>query len=218
MKIPSIQQLKKQDFSSVLEPTFQKKLESQKVYLFIGRLLEIVFSICALLFFAPFWILIILLIRIDSKGKAVFIHQRIGKSGKPFMLYKFRTMFIDSDSQEYAPVSLNDQRITRIGKFLRRTSLDELPQFINVLKGEMSLVGPRPEMEFIVKKYSDLERARLLVKPGITGLWQIRGRKDLPLQQNVEYDLYYIMHRSLWLDLKIILETIIVVWKGKGAY
>ncbi len=218
MKTPSIKKLKKQDFSPLLKTDYQKKLESQTVYLFLKRLIDIVLSLTAIILFAPFWFLVILLIRIDSKGNAVFIHQRIGKNGKPFMLYKFRTMFIDADSQEYAPVSLDDKRITKIGRLLRRTSLDEFPQFINVLKGEMSLVGPRPEMEFIVKKYTELERARLLVKPGITGLWQIRGRKDLPLHQNVEYDLYYIARRSLWLDLKIILETIILVWKGKGAY
>ncbi len=218
MKTPSIQKLKKQDFSALLKTDYQKKLESQTAHLFLKRLIDIVLSLTAIILFAPVWILVILLIRIDSKGNAVFIHQRIGKNGKPFMLYKFRTMCIDADSQEYAPVSLDDKRITKIGRLLRRTSLDEFPQFINVLKGEMSLVGPRPEMEFIVKKYTELERARLLVKPGITGLWQIRGRKDLPLHQNVEYDLYYITHRSIWLDLKIILETIIVVWKGKGAY
>ncbi len=218
MKTPSIQQLKKQDFSALLKTDYQKKVESQTLYLILKRLIDILLSLSAIILLAPVWILVILLIRIDSKGNAVFIHQRIGKNGKAFMLYKFRTMFIDADSQEYAPVSLDDKRITKIGRLLRRTSLDEFPQFVNVLKGEMSLAGPRPEMEFIVQKYTEFEKTRLLVRPGITGLWQVRGRKDLPLHQNVEYDLYYIVNRSLWLDLKIILETIIVVWKGKGAY
>lgn len=181
-------------------------------------MVDIFFSLLILTLLAPFWLLIILFIHLDSRGKALFVHERIGKNGKPFQLYKFRTMVDGSSDQEFAPVSLDDKRITRIGKFLRRTSLDEIPQFWNVLKGEMSIVGPRPEMGFIVKKYTILEKTRLLVKPGITGLWQIRGRKDLPLHLNVEYDFFYIQHESLWLDLIILFKTISVVISGKGAY
>jgi len=117
-----------------------------------------------------------------------------------------------------APRHGDDPRITEIGKWLRRYSLDELPQFWNVLKGEMSLVGPRPEMPFIVAQYTDWQKIRLQAKPGITGIWQILGRKDLPLEENIEYDLYYIFHQSFFLDLAIILRTIPHLLFPRGAY
>ena len=119
---------------------------------------------------------------------------------------------------ELAPQKINDRRITRIGRLLRKFSLDELPQLINVLKGEMSLVGPRPEMPFIVKKYEDWQRRRLDVKPGITGLWQIIGRKNLLLHENLQYDFYYIRNQSLISDIAILLKTIPGILFGKGAY
>lgn len=219
VKIPKIEHLKKESFAELLDPDFQKRLVSRRpIYRFLKRLIDIIFSIVALLFFAPVWIIIIILIRLDSRGQAIFRHERIGKDGKTFTLHKFRTMFEGVKTQEFAPLSLDDKRITRVGKFLRKTSLDEVPQFWNVLMGQMSLVGPRPEMGFIVKKYSNVQRSRLLVKPGITGLWQIHGRKDLPLHENAEYDFFYIKHQSLLLDLIILLKTISVVISGKGAY
>ena len=197
----------------------QEIIYTQKpIYEAIKRAIDIVFSIISLFLFAPFWLLIVVLIHLDSPGKAFFAHTRIGKNEKPFTLYKFRTMYQGVKDQELAPESPGDKRITSIGKFLRRTSLDEIPQLLNIIKGEMSLVGPRPEMGFIVEHYTAHERKRLLVKPGLTGLWQIKGRKDLPLYQNLEFDFYYIQHRSLWLDLVIILKTIVVVISGKGAY
>ncbi|MGQ9733011.1 MAG: sugar transferase, partial [Candidatus Zipacnadales bacterium] len=119
---------------------------------------------------------------------------------------------------EEAPSTEEDARITSVGRWLRRSSLDELPQLWNVLRGEMSLVGPRPEMPFIVEQYEPWQRRRLDVKPGLTGLWQILGRKDLPLRDNIEYDFYYIRNRSLTLDLVILLKTIGVVLRGRGAY
>ncbi len=218
MKIPPLEKLKKTDFREVPAKDFRKGLEAGRGYILAKRVLDVLFSLIALTVFSPLWLLLILLIRLDSKGRAIFKHRRVGKDGKTFMLYKFRTMKRGVKDEEFAPVSLADERITRVGKFLRKTSLDEVPQFYNVLRGEMSLVGPRPEMKFIVDTYTELQRARLLVLPGITGLWQVMGRKDLPLHENVECDLYYILHRSLWLDLKIILLTFIVVLKGKGAY
>ena len=197
----------------------QEIIYAQKpIYEAIKRAIDIVFSIISLFLFAPFWVLIVVIIHLDSPGKAFFAHTRIGKNGKPFTLYKFRTMYQGVKDQELAPESPGDKRITSIGKFLRRTSLDEIPQLLNILKGQMSLVGPRPEMGFIVEHYSAHELKRLLVKPGLTGLWQIKGRKDLPLHQNLEFDFYYIQHRSLWLDLVIIIKTVVVVISGKGAY
>jgi len=134
-------------------------------------------------------------------------------------MYKIRTMDPRVDLYAEAPTDPNDRRISgRLGRFLRRTSLDELPQLWNVIRGEMSLVGPRPEMPFIVDRYKDWQRRRLVVKPGITGLWQIMGRKDLPLHANLEYDFYYIQNQSILFDLAILLKTLPVVLLGKGAY
>ncbi len=203
----------------LLEPEIQKEIvERSMASLLTSRLLDIFFAVTILILFAPLWIVMTLLIRIDSKGPVIFKQQRVGKDGKVFSLYKFRTMYEYAKEQEYAPTSPDDPRITKRGRFLRRTSFDEIPQCINILKGEMSLIGPRPEMEFLVKKYTPLERTRLLIKPGLTGLWQIYGRKDIPLYNNMEYDFFYLLHRSLWLDLVILGKTMGVIVMGKGAY
>ncbi len=166
----------------------------------------------------PFIPLISILIRISSPGPAIFRQRRIGKNGEAFTMYKFRTMHAEVDEYAEAPIDPNDPRILPIGRWLRRTSLDELPQLWNVIRGEMSMVGPRPEMPFIVQNYEAWQRQRLTVKPGITGLWQILGRKDLPLHANLEYDFYYIQNQSLLFDLTILLKTVPVVIFGKGAY
>ena len=175
-------------------------------------------SLAALAGLSPLFLLIVFLIRLNSPGPAVFTQNRVGLEGRIFKIYKFRSMFREANHEDYAPREATDPRITKIGRFLRRTSLDELPQLWNVLKGEMTLVGPRPEMKFIVDTYTPLQRARLIVKPGLTGLWQIYGRKDLPLHENVEYDLYYILHRSPWLDMLTILRTSYVVIGGRKTY
>jgi exopolysaccharide biosynthesis polyprenyl glycosylphosphotransferase len=195
-----------------------KKRSANLIYRFVKRTIDFVLSLAGLAVFSPFWLIIIVLIKIDSKGKALFTQERVGKDGEMFKMFKFRTMKKDADLYEEAPRSSDDKRITRIGKFLRKTSLDELPQLINVLKGEMSLVGPRPEMLFIVKTYTKWQKKRLEVKPGLTGLWQILGRKDLPLHENIEYDFYYIQNQSLLLDLVIMIKTIWAVISGKGAF
>jgi exopolysaccharide biosynthesis polyprenyl glycosylphosphotransferase len=185
---------------------------------FVKRVLDL---IIALLIFIPallIWPIIVFYIRFDSKGRAIFKQERIGKDGNPFILYKFRTMYVETPKFQEAPEQPNDPRITKVGRFLRKYSLDELPQLINVLKGDMSMVGPRPEMPFIVSKYEDWQCRRLSVKPGITGLWQIVGRKKLPLYQNLEYDFYYIKNQSLLLDLIILWKTIPAVVFGKGAF
>ena len=212
MRFPTIHELKKEHFTD-LEQNLRRPLYERS-----KRFFDLVFAALGLVIFAPVWLLLAVVIRLDSAGKAVFTHERVGMDGKLFKLHKFRTMYQGVKDQELAPESPNDSRITRVGKFLRRTSLDEVPQLLNVLQGNMSLVGPRPEMPFIVKHYSQHERKRLLVKPGLTGLWQIFGRKDLPLHHNLEYDFYYIRHRSLWLDFLILLKTVGVVISGKGAY
>lgn len=192
--------------------------ETKVLYQIIKRLLDVGLSGFALLLFSPLILGIAVLIRWESKGPALFKQKRVGERGALFTLYKFRTMHRDTNPHEHAPKDAKDSRVTRIGGWLRRTSLDEIPQFWNVLKGDMSLVGPRPEMPFIVAGYKEWQRRRLDVKPGITGLWQILGRKNLPLHENIEYDFYYIKNQSLLLDLVILLKTVGVVLRGKGAY
>jgi len=159
----------------------------------------------------------------------IFKQQRVGENGQLFWMYKFRTMVCGAEEAQRAVAVRGedgkivykvrgDPRVTRVGRILRRTSLDELPQLFNVLKGEMSLVGPRPEQVFIVEQYEPLQRRRLAVPPGITGWWQISGRSDLPLHLNTQYDLFYIRNYSLLLDLRILWKTVAAVIRGKGAY
>ncbi|MEW6756328.1 MAG: sugar transferase [Candidatus Latescibacterota bacterium] len=137
-------------------------------------------------------------------------------AGRPFMVYKFGTMTVDSPTFGPKPSSFDDERVTRVGRFLRRTSLDELPQLLNVLRGEMGLLGPRPEQPFLVARYQDWHRERLSVLPGMTGWWQVTGRKQ-PMHDHVEEDLYYVRHRSLSLDLRILVRTVAAVLRGNGA-
>ncbi|MFH1861280.1 MAG: sugar transferase, partial [bacterium] len=161
-----------------------------------------------LLLSLPFWLILAIFIPLESAGPILVRSERVGKKGRHFFLLKFRTLYRDVPLDENAPSSWDDPRVTRIGRFLRRTNLDEWPQLINILRGEMSLVGPRPEMMSIADGYSDWQKLRLEVKPGITGLWQIMGRKDLFVHENLEYDFYYIKNRSILLDLTILLRTI----------
>lgn len=162
--------------------------------------------------------LVAFLIRLDSPGPALFSQDRIGTRGRRFRMYKFRTMRLETEPYAEAPSDADDPRITRFGRWLRKTSLDELPQVFNVLRGEMSMVGPRPEMPFIVEEYEPWQRRRLEVPQGITGLWQIAGRKQLPLRRNLEYDFYYIRNWSLMLDIVILLRTMPAVFFGRGAF
>lgn len=182
-------------------------MTSLKIYDISKRLLDITVSILCIIFLSPVFVVISVLIWLDSADSPIFIQKRIGKNGVLFMLYKFRTMKKETPAYMLKPGE-DDVRITRIGRFLRNTGLDELPQLFNILKGEMTLVGPRPEMPFIVAGYQEREKERLKVKPGITGLWQLSGKTNLPIHYNLEYDLFYIKKRSLLLDLKILSETL----------
>lgn len=196
----------------------QRRDWSWRGYLALKRAVDVLLSLMALLCLSPLFPLLAWLIRRDSPGPAIFRQERIGQHGRPFVMYKFRTMYVEAPKYAYKPRDGNDPRITPLGRFLRRTSLDEIPQFFNVLKGEMSLVGPRPEQPFIVEAYEPWQQRRLLVKPGLTGWWQINGRSDKPMHQHVEYDLYYVDHQSLLLDLKILFKTIPVVLSRAGAH
>ena len=168
-------------------------------------------SLCLLL---PVFLIISLAIKINSKGPVFFKQDRVGKDGKVFQMYKFRSMHVDTNPYAVNPTSQDDYRITRVGRYLRKTSLDELPQIINVLKGEMSFIGPRPEMPFIVKEYDEIHKERLKVLPGITGLWQLSGDRKRAIHKNMDYDLYYIRNCSFFLDGAILIETMIFALRG----
>jgi exopolysaccharide biosynthesis polyprenyl glycosylphosphotransferase len=182
------------------------------------RALDLVLAGLGMLASAPLWAWWALRIKLDSPGPVFFRQDRVGRAGGRFSMLKFRTMREEVEPYEVAPRVDHDPRITRYGRFLRRTSIDEVPQLWNVLRGDISLVGPRPEMPFIVDEYDDWQRRRLTVKPGITGLWQILGRKDLPMHDNLQYDFYYIRNRSLWMDLSILVRTVGAVLSRRGAY
>jgi exopolysaccharide biosynthesis polyprenyl glycosylphosphotransferase len=163
---------------------------------------------------SPFFLLLAILIKLDSKGPALFRQERVGLNGRRFRMFKFRTMYTEVPAYAYSPKKSDDLRITRVGRFLRRTSLDELPQLLNVLLGNMSLVGPRPEMPFIVETYTERHFQRLQVKPGITGLWQLSGDRSCLIHENIEYDFYYIKHRNFFMDLAVLLHTTIFAARG----
>ena len=187
-------------------------------YLFAKRSLDIVVSAGVLALTSVFFLVSAVLIKRESAGPVFFKQVRIGKDGKPFEMFKFRTMHHHDCEDAPAPDSETDPRVTRVGRFLRRYSLDELPNFLNVLRGEMSVVGPRPEMPFIVETYGPMDRERLRAKPGVTGLWQISYARTTAIHDNLDYDLYYIEHQSFLLDLVIIALTGFAVAKGTGAY
>jgi lipopolysaccharide/colanic/teichoic acid biosynthesis glycosyltransferase len=183
----------------------------------LKRYCDIVGSLFLLILLFPLFILVTGLIKLDSPGPIFFRHQRVGKDGKLFLLWKFRSMRADVPKYEVSPRSVVDVRLTRIGRFIRRTSIDEIPQLINVLRGEMSLVGPRPEMPFIVARYHPPECERLRARPGITGLWQISPARAFPIHENLQYDLHYVRNQNFILDCVIILRTVTAVIHGVGA-
>lgn len=195
----------------------------------LKRLFDIAASLLLLLLLSPIMLLIALLIKLETPGPIFFLQERIGEHGRRFKMIKFRSMYQDADkrwrevARRDATGALihkhtDDPRVTRVGRKLRRTSLDELPQLLNVLRGEMSLVGPRPEMPYIAAEYEPWQWQRFRVPPGITGWWQVNGRSGKPMHLHTEDDLYYIQNYSFWLDLRILLKTVTVVLSGHGAY
>jgi exopolysaccharide biosynthesis polyprenyl glycosylphosphotransferase len=185
---------------------------------FLKRSMDLLLSGFLVLLLLPLLVLVYLILLLTTKGSPIFKQRRVGLKGREFTLYKFRTMRPEADEYEVAPLKKGDPRVTMMGKILRKTSLDELPQLFNVLGGSMSLVGPRPEMPFIVENYARWQMHRMDAKPGMTGLWQVMGRKDLPLHENIEYDFYYIRNQSIMLDFVILLRTVLTIFKGRGAY
>ena len=196
---------------------------------FIKRLFDLILGAALLILLSPLLAIIALLIRLDSEGPVIFKQQRIGENGRLFGMYKFRSMVPDADERLEEIVQTtpdgaivhkikDDPRVTRVGRMLRQFSLDELPQLFNVLKGDMSLVGPRPELPWLVEKYEPWQRQRFSVPQGITGWWQVNGRSDKPMHLHTEEDLYYIQNYSLWLDLQILWRTVGAVLKRRGAF
>ena len=185
---------------------------------FWKRILDLFISGIALVVLSPLLLILGLVIRIDSPGKAFYTQIRIGKNKKKFKLYKFRTMLPLEDSYDTnGNLLANYERVTRVGRILRRTSLDELPQIINIFKGEMSFIGPRPTLEYQVKRYNKLEEERLSVRPGLTGLAQVNGRNNISWDQKIQHDLRYIENINFFRDLIILLKTISVVLKGNDV-
>lgn len=195
----------------------------------LKRIFDVVLTLMLLIPALPLMLIIALIILVLDGSPILFIQRRVGEGGRIIKIYKFRTMKNGSEkltkemlaSQKIADKVFkkpNDPRVTPLGRVLRRFSLDELPQLFNIMRGTMSLVGPRPELPTIVEKYEPWQRARLTVPQGLTGWWQIQGRSDKPLHLNTELDLYYIEHYSLWLDIRIIIKTIWIILRGKGAY
>ncbi len=225
----------------ILYPDLDKQDKSNSHYRAMKKIMDIVGSLCGLILFSPFFLVIPALIKLTSEGPVFFRQRRIGRFGKEFKFLKFRTMYLNNDSEvhrqyvkslieqrEKASASgsgravfkiVNDPRVTPLGRFLRKTSLDEIPQFINVLLGEMSLVGPRPPIPYEVAEYRFWHRRRILeVEPGITGIWQVYGRSRTTFDEMVRLDLQYVREQSIWLDIKLLLKTPFAMIFGSGAY
>lgn len=203
-------------------------VRKQPVYEFLKRCMDFVLSLFALIVLAPVLLIVALLIYLEDKGPAIYTQTRIGKNGKEFKIYKFRSMCVDADKMVDALAKMNkrdgpafkidnDPRVTKMGHFIRKTCIDELPQLLNILKGEMSIVGPRPPLPREVAQYTDYQKQRLLVTPGLTCIWQVKKGEDTTFEEWVEMDIEYIKTRSLWVDIKLILLTFKVVLLGRGA-
>ena len=198
-------------------------------YISVKRIIDVIISIIGLIVLSPIFLILAIIIKLDSKGPVFFAHTRYGKDGKKFKMYKFRTMYENAQDMinDFTPEQMkewkenfklqDDPRITKVGKFLRKTSLDELPQIVNIMKGDLSIIGPRPVIEEELKKYGENKEKFLSVTPGLTGYWQANGRSSTTYEQRMEMELYYIDHISPKLDFKIFFKTIESVIKKEGA-
>lgn len=194
------------------------------------RIFDVSVVLMALLLVSPILMVVALLIRLDSKGPIFFSQVRVGKNGQRFKMYKFRSMYIDAEQRKLELMTHNemqggvlfkmkgDPRVTRVGRFIRKYSIDELPQLWNVVIGDMSLVGPRPPLLMEVEQYTPYQRRRLSVTPGLTCIWQVSGRSEIPFVKQVELDLEYIATQSFWNDMRLLLRTVPAVLKARGAY
>ena len=199
------------------------------IYKIVKRLFDFFAALVGSIVTLPFFLIIAIMIKLDSKGPVFFIHHRVGKNGKPLPILKFRTMVVGAENmiKDFTPEQKkeweknfkleHDPRVTRIGHFLRKTSIDELPQLYNILAGQLSIVGPRPVIKEEIDKYGDKKDKILSVTPGLTGWWACNGRSDIDYVERMELELYYVEHASLWLDIKIIFKTAQIVITHKGA-
>ncbi len=203
--------------------------ESRLFYHICKRFMDVVCSAAALAVLSPIFLAVAVAIKLEDKGPVIFTQNRTGKDGRVFRMYKFRSMYVDAEKRRSELLARNeadgplfkiadDPRVTKVGRFIRRTSIDELPQLVNILKGEMSIVGPRPLVTYEQNQCTEYQAQRLLVKPGLTCIWQVSGRSDTSFDELIEMDLEYIRNQSLWLDIKLILKTVVVVFTHKGAY
>lgn len=224
-------QIEETESTEIMEKSQIKK--QSLTYLFFKRLTDIVLSLLALICFSPVFLGVWIVNRFgDNKGPLFFKQTRIGKNGKPFKMYKFRSMIVNADEMLHSNIELyekyvennyklepdEDPRITKLGRWLRRTSIDEIPQFINILKGDMSIVGPRPVVKEELKEYGDRVDKFLSVKPGAMGLWQASGRSNIGYPERCDLELSYVDHASYWYDVKIMFKNIISIFKNTGAY
>ena len=204
------------------------KKENKIIYEFLKRSLDIIASICGLILLSPVLLIVSILIKMESKGPIFFMQKRIGLNGKEFNMYKFRSMVVNAEELKEKLKDKNemsgpmfkikdDPRITKVGKFIRKTSIDELPQLVNVLKGEMSLVGPRPSLPDEVKEFEKWMLRRLNAKPGITCYWQVMGRNKIGFEDWMRLDVKYVNERSFWLDIKLIFKTFFVLFGDENA-
>lgn len=205
---------------------------NKKIYFFIKRIIDFILSFIGIFLLSPIFLIVIILIKLEDGGPAFYKHMRVGKNRKPLGVYKFRSMTTKYKSFDEFYKTLNDEqkkewnenfklendpRITKVGKFLRKTSLDELPQILNILKGEMSIIGPRPVVEAEIEKYKTNKDKFLSVTPGLTGYWAVNGRSCTTYEDRIKMELYYVDNCSLSLDIKIFFQTIIAVIKKEGA-
>lgn len=217
-------------FTLALEKNKDFKVKGSKLYLYSKRLFDIVASFIAIIIFSPIFVIIGLLVLLSSKGPIIYKSKRVTQNGKIFKMYKFRSMYNDADKRKQELLQYNeidggitfkmknDPRITPIGKFLRKTSLDELPQLFNILRGDMSLIGPRAPLPEEVLKYSNKDMLRLTVKQGVSGEWQTHGRSNTTFDEMIDMDLDYIQNkRGFWYDIKLCFLTVFVTLTGKGA-
>lgn len=206
-----------------------KYVKNKPVYDFVKRSFDIICSVIALVLLSPVFIIVSIAIKATSKGPVIFVHKRVGKNGKEIGIYKFRSMVMNAEEliEKFTPEQKkefeenfkleNDPRITKIGKFIRKTSIDELPQLFNVLKGDLTLVGPRPIIKKETEIYGNYKDMLLSVKPGVTGFWAANGRSDINYKRRRAMEIYYVKKRSLLFDFKILIQTVVSVFKGKGA-
>lgn len=204
------------------------EVKSNYYYEFFKRSIDVICSIMGLIALSPIFLIVSILIRLESKGEIIFKQKRVGLNGEEFEIYKFRSMVANAEELKEKLAEENemsgpmfkmkdDPRITKVGKFIRKTSIDELPQLINVVKGEMSLVGPRPSLPKEVAKFEEWMNERLLVKPGLTCYWQVSGRNNIDFEDWMKLDISYVEDRNLWIDIKLIFKTVFVLFGDKNA-